>query len=242
MIVYPALDIFERKAVRLYKGDFSKISNFGDPFEKVSQFVNSGASWIHVVDLKAAKGDAPIDFEFLERIIKKAKPCHIQYGGGIRHIDEVEKLFEIGVNRVILSTQAVKDRNFLEVLAKKHPYLVAVSVDVKEGFIAIKGWQEKTKEKLADFIVSLAGLKLGALIITDISKDGTLAGPGFKTLRVALKVSAHPLIASGGVSNLEDVIELSKLNEDGKFLDGVIIGTAIHNGSLNLKEALLVCK
>lgn len=241
MIIFPALDLYKRSAVRLYKGDFSQIKNYGNPLEKVALFKESGATWLHVVDLAAAKKEAPIDLTYLE-VIQKQSGLNIQYGGGIRSIKDIQAILSLGIKRVILSTKAVSDLDFLKTATDEFPSQILLSVDVKDNQVAIKAWQELSGVGFIEFLEKIKDLPIAAVVITDVSRDGTLNGPNIDLLKEALKVSNHNVIASGGISTIEDLLDLYALSKSQELLEGAIVGTAIHAGLINLKEAIELCK
>ena len=235
MKLFPAIDIYGGKAVRLYKGDYDKMTVYADnPVEIALDFSKSGAKFIHVVDLEGAKSGETPNFETIKALVNCTN-AFTEVGGGIRSIDTVRRYIEAGVGRVILGTAALTDRDFLLEALKLYGERIAVGVDIKDGCVAIKGWTEKSEVGAIDFCLSLEKIGVKTIICTDISKDGAMKGTNpalYKELSERLTID---VIASGGVSSLEDVRALSDLN-----IYGAIIGKAYYTGAINLKEALEV--
>ena len=237
MILFPAIDLSEGKAVRLLRGDYNRKTVFSDdPLSVARDFVAYGATHVHLVDLDGAKDGTTPNSGVVKAIATKT-PLFCEIGGGVRSLDTAEYYFSCGVDRVILGTAAVTDPAFLEAAVKEYGEKIAVGADVKDGEIAIRGWTEKSGVKLDDFMRRMVELGVGCVIVTDISKDGAMKGTNRELYRELSEKYGVPVTASGGVSDLSDVIALRELN-----LYGAIIGRAYYNGAIDLKEAIRVAK
>ncbi len=237
MILFPAIDLSEGKAVRLLRGDYNRKTVFSDdPLSVARDFVACGATHVHLVDLDGAKDGTTPNSGVVKAIASKT-PLFCEIGGGVRSLDTAEYYFSCGVDRVILGTAAVTDPAFLEAAVREYGKRIAVGADVRDGEIAIRGWTEKSGVKLDDFMRRMVELKVGCVIVTDISKDGAMRGTNRDLYRELSEKYGVPVTASGGVSDLSDVIALRKLN-----LYGAIIGRAYYNGAIDLKEAIGVAK
>ncbi len=237
MNIFPAIDLVDGKAVRLFKGDYAQMTVYSEnPLEVAKAFEAAGAKHIHLVDLEGAKsGDTP-NIGTVEKIVKGTN-LFTEIGGGIRNMETVDKYIGIGIDRVILGTAAVNDEEFLKAAVKKYGEKIAVGVDIKDGFVAIKGWLEKSEYTAFDFCEKMQKLGVRTLICTDISKDGAMQGTNHELYRELSERFDMQITASGGVSDIEDVRKLRKLN-----LYGAIIGKAYYTGAINLKEAIEVAK
>lgn len=235
MKIFPAIDLYEKKAVRLLKGEYDKMTVYSDnPIEIAEDFKRSGAEFIHVVDLEGAKDGTTPNIEVVTEIAKKTG-LFVEVGGGIRTMDVLERYFSAGVSRAILGTAAVSDEAFLKEAISVYGEKIAVGADVKDGYIAIKGWVEKSEYTLDAFFAKMQSLGVKTVICTDISKDGAMRGTNLEMYRELSKKYSVDIIASGGVSSIEDVKALSKMN-----LYGAIIGRAYYVGAINIKEAIEV--
>ena len=233
MYIYPAIDLFDGKAVRLFKGDYAQMTVYNDnPAEVAKAFAAAGAKHIHLVDLEGAKIGKPANLETISKIIASAD-LFVEVGGGIRNLDTIESYLSIGVNRVILGTAAVTDPAFLEEALARYGEKIAVGVDIKDGYVAIKGWTEKSNVTAEDFFAKMEALGVKTVICTDISRDGAMKGTNRELYRALSQKYAIDLIASGGVSDMEDVKALAAMN-----LHGAIIGKAYYIGAIDLKEAV----
>ncbi len=233
MVIYPAIDLVGGKAVRLYKGDYAQMTVYSDDTVAVAKdFQSAGAKHIHLVDLEGAKSGKPENLATICRILEETD-LFVEVGGGVRSMETVDTYLCAGVDRVILGTAAVTDPAFLEAALVKYGEKIAVGVDLKDGFVAIKGWTE-TSELTADaFFEKMEKLGVKTIICTDISRDGAMQGTNRDLYRKLSRTYAIDLIASGGVSSLEDVKALSTMG-----LHGAIIGKAYYIGAINLKEAV----
>lgn len=237
MYIYPAIDLYEGKAVRLYKGDYAQMTVYSnDPPEIARAFAAAGARHIHLVDLEGAKQGRPANLDVIRRIIAAAD-LFVEVGGGIRNLDTVDAYLSIGVDRVILGTAAVEDPEFLEAALKQYGEQIAVGVDLKDGYVAIKGWTEKSGLTAEHFFDKMQAQGVRTVICTDISRDGAMKGTNRELYRALSQRYSIDLIASGGVSSLEDVAALREMD-----LHGAIIGKAYYIGAIDLKEAVEVAK
>lgn len=235
MVLYPAIDLVQGKAVRLYKGDYAQMTVYSEePVSVAKAFQAAGARNIHLVDLEGAKSGVPENLETIREIIAQTD-LFVEVGGGIRNMQTVDTYLNAGVDRVILGTAAVTDPAFLQAALEAYGEKIAVGVDLKDGFVAIKGWTE-TSELTADaFFTRMEQLGVKTIICTDISRDGAMKGTNRELYRQLSRKFSIDLIASGGVSSLEDVKALAEMN-----LHGAIIGKAWYIGAIDLKEAIEV--
>ena len=239
MIVIPAIDIKDGKIVRLSQGKFDEMTIYStDPVGVAKRWEATGASWLHVVDLDGAEKGAMKNFNIIDEIAKAVK-IPIQVGGGIRTDEDIEKLLNHGIARVILGTKVIEDREFLKKILLKWSNRIMVSLDCSRGFVAQKGWTSLTNLKATDFAKELETLGLCHLIYTDIARDGTMIGPNIKNIKELLDVVRIPVICSGGISDLGDIVKLKQLEPNG--LMGVIVGKALYERRLYLKDAIDLC-
>ncbi len=233
MILLPAIDLYEKKVVRLTRGDYAQMTVYHDnPVAQATLFQEAGAQWLHTVDLEGAKDGSTPNYSVIEAICKETS-LKVEIGGGIRSLDTIQKYLDAGVERVILGTKAVTDPAFLEESLNKFGSHIAVGVDIKDGKIAIKGWLETAQDSVEDFFTKLCKLGVSTVICTDVSKDGMLAGTNVDLYRQLSQQFSLDLIASGGVSSREDLARLKELG-----LYGAILGKALYTGALDLKAAL----
>ncbi len=237
MNIFPAIDLYDKKAVRLYKGNYDEMTVYSDnPIEIAYDFMKQGAKYIHIVDLEGAKTGGTPNLDIITDIVKNTN-LFVEVGGGIRSLEVIENYIKAGVNRVILGTAAVTDEDFLIKAVSLYKEKIAVGIDIKDGYVAIKGWTEKSQYTLETFIEKMIDIGVSCFICTDISKDGAMEGTNadmYKELSLKYKVN---LIASGGVSSIEDIKKLKNLN-----LYGAIIGKAYYINAISLKEAIEVAK
>ncbi len=237
MIIFPAIDIIGGKAVRLFKGDYSQMTVYNDnPTEVALDFKAQGATHIHLVDLEGAKSGGTPNIETV-KAIREASDLFIEIGGGIRDMETVDAYLSNGVNRVILGTAAVNDEEFLKAALAKYSDKIAVGVDIKDGFVAIKGWLENSKYSGMEFSEKMQKMGVTNIICTDISKDGAMKGTNLELYREMSQRLSVKITASGGVSSMDDVVALRKME-----LYGAIIGKAYYTGAIDLKEAIEVAK
>ena len=237
MVIYPAIDLYGGKAVRLFKGDYAQMTVYNDnPTAVAKDFLTCGATHIHLVDLEGAKeGTSPNLSTICDLKAKTGLFC--QTGGGIRTMEEVDRRLGAGIDRVILCTAAVTEKGFVEAAVAKYGSKIAVGIDIRDGFVAIRGWTEKTDLEAMAFCRRMADLGVQTLICTDISKDGAMQGANHDLYRQLKEDLNLQIIASGGVSSLEDVAKLAKLD-----IHGAIIGKAYYTGAIDLCKAIEVAK
>ncbi len=235
MKIFPAIDLFEGKAVRLFRGDYNAMTVYSEnPVEIALDFQRHGAKCMHLVDLEGAKsGDTP-NLKTVEKLVS-ATDLFVEVGGGIRSMEVIERYFAIGVNRVILGTAAVTDREFLKAALARYGDKIAVGVDIKDGFVAIKGWTEKSALEAFAFCKELQSLGVKTIICTDISKDGAMQGANYGLYQRLEEELSLDIVASGGVSDLDGVKILA---ETGIY--GAIVGKAYYTKAISLKEAIEV--
>ena len=233
MILLPAIDLYEKKAVRLYKGDYAQMTVYSEkPLAVAGDFASAGAEWIHLVDLEGARyGDTP-NLEIVSEIVSETG-LRAEIGGGIRRMETAQRYLDAGVSRVILGTAAVTDEGFLREALAAFGAAVAVGADVKDGYIAIRGWREQSAQTLEAFLSRMEELGVRTVICTDISRDGAMRGTNRALYRALSARFSMDLIASGGVSSLEDI---RALREQGLY--GAILGKAYYTGAVDLREAL----
>lgn len=237
MLIFPAIDLYEGKAVRLYKGDYAQKTVYSDtPVDVAYDFKNSGAECIHIVDLEGAKNGGTPNFDTVCKI-KKETGLFCEIGGGIRSLEVIEKYVSAGIDRVILGTAAVTEPGFVEKAVEKYDDVIAVGIDIKDGCVAIKGWTENSGIDAFDFCGKMQSIGVKTLICTDISKDGAMIGTNRELYKELSERFNIQITASGGVSSLDDVSALRKLN-----LYGAIIGKAYYTHAINLSEAIEVAK
>ncbi len=233
MIIFPAIDLYDKKAVRLYKGDYQNMTVYSEnPIEVARDFEVAGATHIHMVDLQGAKDGTTPNIDIVKQVANETK-LFVEIGGGIRDMATVEKYLSAGVGRVILGTAAVTDTEFLKAAVSKYGDKIAVGADVKDGYIAIKGWLERSQITLEDFLSQMQEIGVKYIICTDISKDGAMRGTNLELYRRLSQKYSMNITASGGVSTLDDVKKLREMN-----IYGAIIGKAYYIGAIDLKDAL----
>lgn len=238
MLIIPAIDIKKGKVVRLVEGRYREKVYFKDPLRCAFFWQSKGVKMLHIVDLDGARIGRPKNLFWVKKILKNIN-IPIEFGGGIRDLKTIENLLKIGVNRVVIGTKAV-DFNFLKEAFKNFSKKIIVSIDEKEGNLFTEGWFKKEKGiKIFDFLGRLKEIGFKEIIYTDIARDGTLKGPNIKKIKAILKANLK-LFVSGGISSLEDIIKLKKLEDYG--LEGVIIGKALYEGRLDIEEALRLAK
>lgn len=237
MILFPAIDLFEKKAVRLYKGDYANMTVYSEnPIEIARDFEKCGCTHIHMVDLEGAKDGTTPNLSIVEQVAKETS-LFVEIGGGIRNMETVERYLNAGVSRVILGTAAVNDEAFLREAVAKCGDKIAVGTDVKDGCIAIKGWLETAAITLEDFLKKMESIGVKHIICTDISKDGAMKGTNLALYQTLSEKFRLDITASGGVSSMEDIYQLRKMD-----LYGAIIGKAYYTGAIDLTEALEAAK
>lgn len=237
--LYPAIDLLAGRCVRLYQGDYDRETVYGDdPVAQARAFEAEGARWIHVVDLDAARTGEPVNRAVVAEIAAGVS-VPVQSGGGVRDEDAAEALFAAGVTRVVVGTAALEDPQFVRRLAARHP--VAVGLDARGRDVAVRGWLEGSGRDLLDLASAFEDAGVAALVVTEISRDGTLEGPDVDGLAQVLASTSIPVIASGGVGTLQDLKNLARLESAGRRLSGVIAGRAIYEGAFSVTEAVAAC-
>ncbi len=237
MIIYPAIDLYNKKAVRLFKGDYAQMTVYNDnPVEVALDFKNCGATHIHLVDLEGAKIGTTPNFDVVKNI-KETTSLFCEIGGGIRSMDVIDKYVSVGVDRVILGTAAVTNPGFVEEAVKKYKEKIAVGIDIKDGYVAIKGWTETSDDDAFSFCEKMQKIGVKTIICTDISKDGAMQGTNHELYKELSEKFDIQIIASGGVSSIDDIERLTKLD-----IHGAIIGKAYYTKAIDLKQAIEVSK
>ncbi len=238
MIIIPAIDLKEGECVRLRQGIMEDNIVYSDnPVEVAKKWEHMGADIIHVVDLDGAIAGKPVNQKIIKEITESVD-IRIQVGGGIRDLKTVEEYINIGVYRIVLGTIAIKNPLLVEDACNSYPGQIAVGIDAKDGMVAINGWTEKTEEKATDFATELEDLGVSVIIYTDISRDGMLTGPNISAVKEMAMSLSIPIIASGGVSSLDDLVALHALEDLG--VEGAIVGKALYTGDIDLKKALQI--
>ncbi|MBE9042149.1 1-(5-phosphoribosyl)-5-[(5-phosphoribosylamino)methylideneamino]imidazole-4-carboxamide isomerase [Oscillatoriales cyanobacterium LEGE 11467] len=236
MHIIPAIDLLEGRCVRLYQGDYNRSETFDeDPVAVANQWVERGAQWLHLVDLDGAKVGQPQNQGIVAEIAR-AVPIPVQVGGGLRDRASVENLLALGVERVILGTIAVEKPDLVAELCREFPGKIVVGIDARNGWVATRGWLETSEVLATDLAGQMASLGAAAIVYTDIHRDGTLSGPNLEALRQLAGAIDIPIVASGGVSSITDLLSLSALEPQG--VTSVIVGRALYTGDVSLKDAL----
>ena len=232
MKIFPAIDIKDKKCVRLFKGDFNQKTEYEiSPVEQATHFIGKGFKNLHIIDLDGALTGEPINLDIIKEIVSKFD-FKVEVGGGVRDFDSIQEYADIGVDKVILGSAAIKDKNFLKKACKKFPKKIALALDAKGGKLSVSGWKESSGISTLDFLNEVNDYNISRLIFTDINRDGTKESPNFEeTLKVA-EISNCPVIISGGVSSIEDIKKAKTL----KNVEGIIVGKAIYDGDIKLEE------
>src|SRR6056300_1836254 len=232
MIIYPAIDLKNKKCVRLYKGDFAKEEIFNDsPLDQAQQFEKLGFDNLHIVDLDRTLDSDTSNLSSIKEI-RKHTSLKIQVGGGLKTLKDIEEVLDLGVENIVMGTAAVTNTKLLKMVAAKYPQKISVGMDVRKGFLALKGWTDQTKLLAADFVEQIKNYQIKSIIFTDIDKDGTKQGVNIEETAKLASLSSVPVIASGGVASIKDIFSIQQTN----IIKGVIVGKAIYDGSINLKE------
>ena len=236
MIIFPAIDIKENKCVRLLQGDFDKVNIYGDdPSAMAKRWEDKNAQFIHIVSLNGARGEGNVNDESIKKILSTVN-IPIQIGGGIRSQERVQELLNMGVNRVIVGSIAIKNKELLKKLVKKYKEKIVVSIDAKNGKVAVQGWEEISDVDSLELCKELEQIGVKTIVYTDISKDGMMIGPNFNIYEKLSKETNLDIIASGGVTTIEDIKRLKDMD-----LYGAIIGKALYENKIELKEVLDLC-
>ena len=234
MKIFPAIDIKDKKCVRLIKGNFDNKTEYEiSPIDQAGKYKDHGFTNLHIVDLDGALTGQTLNLDVIEEIVKKFD-LKIEVGGGVRNIDSIKKYTEVGVDKVILGSAAIKDKNFLKNACKKFPNQIALGLDAKNGYLSVSGWKENLNKLTLDFLKEVNHFGASRLIYTDINKDGMKTGPNFEETSEVAHTSNCPVIISGGVSSIDDIKKAKELNN--KNIEGIIVGKAIYDGDINLDE------
>ncbi len=234
MKIFPAIDIKGGKCVRLIKGDFANLTQYNkSPLDQVNAFVSFGFKYLHLIDLDGALEGKIVNKNIIKKI-SKIDNIKVQVGGGVRSLEQINNLLNLGVDKVILGTKAIEDLNFLKNACEKFKEKIALAIDVRNGFIALSGWKKQTNILASDFIKKVDGFKISRIIYTDIDRDGTKSGPNIEDTINFSSLTKIPVVFSGGVSSLQDVLNIKKKKSE--KIEGVIVGKAIYDESINLKD------
>jgi|TARA_B100000795_G_scaffold187932_1_gene142953 phosphoribosylformimino-5-aminoimidazole carboxamide ribotide isomerase len=234
MKIFPAIDIKDKKCVRLIKGDFNNKTEYEtSPVDQAGKYKNSGFKNLHIVDLDGALTGETINLDIIQDIVSQFD-LKIEIGGGIRTMDSIQKYIDVGVEKVILGSAAIKDKNFLKQACIKFKNKIALGLDAKDGYLSISGWKENSNQLTLDFLKKVNDYGVSRLIYTDINRDGTKARPNFEETEKVADISNCPVIISGGVSSIEDIKKAKNLNN--KNIEGIIVGKAIYDRDINLDE------
>jgi phosphoribosylformimino-5-aminoimidazole carboxamide ribotide isomerase len=232
MKIFPAIDIKDKKCVRLIKGDFNNKTEYEmSPVDQAGKYKNYGFKNLHIVDLDGALTGETVNLDIIQEISNKFD-LKIEIGGGIRNIDSIKKYIDVGVEKVILGSAAIKDKNFLKEACEKFPNKIALGLDAKDGYLSVSGWKENSNQLTLDFLKEVNYYGVSRLIYTDINRDGMKQSPNFEETSKVADVSNCPVIISGGVSSIEDI----KKAKDLKNIEGIIVGKAIYDGDIKLEE------
>ena len=232
MKIFPAIDIKDKKCVRLIKGNFENKTEYEmSPIDQASKYKDYGFKNLHIVDLDGALTGETVNLDIIQDIISKSE-LNIEIGGGIRNFKSVQKYIDFGVEKVILGSIAIKDKNFLKEACKKFPNKIALALDAKDGCLSVSGWKENSNQSTLDYLKEVNDYGVSRLIYTDINRDGMKLSPNFKETSKVADISNCPVIISGGVSSIDDIKKAKSL----KNIEGIIVGKAIYDGDIKLKE------
>ena len=233
MKIFPAIDIKDKKCVRLVKGNFDKKTEYEmSPVDQANKYKDYGFKNLHIVDLDGALTGETINLDAIQEIVRKFD-LKIEVGGGVRNIDSIKKYVDSGVEKVILGSAAIKDKSFLKEACEKFPNKIALGLDAKDGYLSISGWKENSNQLTLDYLKEVNDYGVSRLIYTDINRDGMKQSPNFEETSKVAEISNCPVIISGGVSSIEDVKKAKRLN---KNIEGIIVGKAIYDGDIKLEE------
>ncbi len=234
MKIFPAIDIKEKKCVRLVKGDFNRKTEYKiSPVEQAKKYKNSGFKNLHIVDLDGALTGKTVNLDIIQEIVTKFD-LKIEVGGGIRSFESIQKYLDAGVEKVILGSAAIKDKIFLKDACEKFPNKIALGLDAKDGYLSVSGWKENSNQLTLDYLKKVNDYGASRLIYTDINKDGMKQSPNFEETAKIADNSSCPVIISGGVSSIDDIKKAKELNN--KNIEGIIVGKAIYDGDIKLEE------
>ena len=232
MKIFPAIDIKDKKCVRLVKGDFDNKTEYDmSPVEQAEKYKEHGFENLHLVDLDGALTGETVNIDIIEKIVSKSD-LKIEIGGGIRNFESIQKYIDAGVEKVILGSAAIKDKNFLKESCKRFPNKIALGLDAKDGYLSVSGWKENSNQLTLDYLKEVNDYGISRLIYTDINRDGMKQSPNFEETSKVAKLSNCPVIISGGVSSIDDIKKAKSL----KNIEGIIVGKAIYDGDIKLEE------
>ena len=232
MKIFPAIDIKDKKCVRLIKGDFDNKTEYEtSPIDQAKKYKEHGFINLHIVDLDGALSGETVNLDVIEEIVSKLG-LKIEIGGGVRTFESIQKYIDYGAEKVILGSAAIKDKNFLKEACLKFPNKIALGLDAKDGYLSVSGWTENSNQLTIDFLKEVNNFGVSRLIYTDINKDGTKSSPNFGETEKIAEISSCPVIISGGVSSVDDIKKAKNLNN--KNIEGIIVGKAIYDGDIQL--------
>ena len=232
MKIFPAIDIKDKKCVRLIKGDFDNKTEYEtSPIDQAGKYKDHGFKNLHIVDLDGALTGETVNLDIIQKIVSKFD-LKIEIGGGVRTFESIQKYNDAGVEKVILGSGAIKDKNFLKEACQKFPNKIALGLDAKDGYLSVSGWKENSKKQILDFLKEVNDFGVSRLIYTDINRDGTKSSPNFDDTAKVANTSNCPVIISGGVSSIQDIKKAKEL----KNIEGIIVGKAIYDGDIDLNE------
>ena len=233
MKIFPAIDIKDKKCVRLVKGDFDNKTEYEmSPVEQAAKYKDHGFINLHIVDLDGALTGETVNLDIIEKIVIKFN-LNIEIGGGIRNFESIQKYTDVGVEKVILGSAAIKDKNFLKEACKKFPDKIALGLDAKDGYLSVSGWKENSNQLTKDYLKEVNDYGASRLIYTDINRDGMKQSPNFEETSKIADLSNCPVIISGGVSSIDDIKKARELNNN---IEGIIVGKAIYDGDIKLED------
>ena len=234
MKIFPAIDIKDNKCVRLVKGDFDNKTEYDmSPVEQASKYKDHGFKNLHIVDLDGALTGKTLNIDIIQEIVSKFD-LKIEIGGGIRNFESIHKYTDAGVEKVILGSAAIKEKNFLKEACEKFPNKIALGLDAKDGYLSVSGWKENSNQLTLDYLKEINNFGVSRLIYTDINRDGMKQSPNFEETEKVANTSNCPVIISGGVSSIDDIKKAKELNS--KNIEGIIVGKAIYDGDIKLEE------
>jgi len=233
MKIFPAIDIKDKKCVRLVKGDFDNKTEYEtSPVDQAEKYKDHGFKNLHIIDLDGALTGQTVNLDIIKEIVSKFD-LKVEVGGGVRNIDSIQKYTDVGVEKVILGSAAIKDKNFLKEACKKFPNQIALGLDDQDGYLSVSGWKENSNKLTLNYLKEVNDFGASRLIYTDINRDGMKASPNFEETRIVAEISNCPVIISGGVSSIDDVKKAKGLNQN---IEGIIVGKAIYDGDIKLEE------
>ena len=233
MKIFPAIDIKDKKCVRLVKGDFNNKTEYEmSPIDQAGKYKDHGFKNLHVVDLDGALTGETVNLDIIQEIVDKFD-LNVEIGGGIRSLESIQKYIDAGVEKVILGSAAIKDKNFLKKTCQKFPNKIALGLDAKDGYLSVSGWKENSNQLTLDYLKEVNDFSISRLIYTDINRDGMKQSPNFEETSKVANVSNCPVVISGGVSSINDIKKAKNLNNN---IEGIIVGKAIYDGDIKLEE------